>query len=85
MKIIKQVWGWSNDTYLIKLDDLLEFENGKTSYVLFNYPEDFDLIAYKSMLYAATDNGDLLDLGSPKDLEKFRSCCAAVRDFFIGE
>lgn len=82
MKLIKQIWGWSDDTYLLKIDEKVPFENGKTNFVLFNYPSDYDtILSFQSMIYPSNESGTLIDIGKPLDKEKFSSIKRKISDF----
>jgi len=83
MQTIRQVLGWSDDTFLIQLDEMIDYEKGITNYILFNYPSDYDLFSFRSMIYPSNKTGELLDFGNPKDSLNFKKVLNNVRDFWI--
>lgn len=85
MKLLQQVLGWTNDTYLFELKEPLEFDGGKTKYVLHNYPSEFDVWAFSGLLHPADKNGNMLEIGSIKDKSKQRTIIQTIDNFWINQ
>jgi hypothetical protein len=82
MKCIQQILGWTSDTHLFELPEPIEFERGRTRYILHNYPSEFDLFSFASLIFPADKEGNLLDFGDMKDRQLSRKIADTICDYF---
>lgn len=84
MILLNQILGWTEDTFLFQLDKKLIFEYISTEYVLFNFPSEYDLFAFRGMIYPSNIHGEFLyDAGDIVNIQHQNEICNLITSFLI--